>query len=348
MKKSLLSLVLAGMFTFGCGASSSSLVSAKLVPKEVQEKETSKTEDRKENEIESGIENEMDEEKREQRFFKKVQEGLKNQKDYLENSLVVLKEIMLIQENELGISYQNMGVRLEVCPSDVPEEWLALYFPQRNTICLQTKFMKVVSSEFEKKEQLSGEKLETLIKSPSQAKNAFQQFVVTLSHELGHLYADQRSEQLGKGDWVDFSPYQHFIGSWLTLEEFYGLSKYQDRLFARKVLTEYQETHQVEITQVMLLNMVSEGIGEYFGSLGYAPNMLTDHYFPNKVQEILPEDEAVLWRYPLGYHLVKPLIDTFGIKGIDYIITHLPKSTGNLSQDAVQYRKQAMEELENE
>ncbi len=138
-------------------------------------------------------------------------------------------------------------------------------------------------------------------------------FVANLvSHELGNALAEQRA-------------YSKFCKMWPdTMVWKYGSERQR---FAQKIL--------------------SEGVAEYFGYLvtgGLKTDSLYRH-LPNKERNCVWNPS--LWMYNGGYWTVKPILDTFGIRGLDYIIrnTKFPGIDYNLRKWAKKYQEKAFKEL---
>jgi len=129
-----------------------------------------------------------------------------------------------------------------------------------------------------------------------------------IRHGLGHFYADKLSESLGNGSWPPRTED--------TLDEI------RDRL-------------------------LTEGIAEYFRrkSSRDEKDTFEDSQWPKTLEEfsgIKNWDHNFF--YNGGYHLVKPLIDERGQKGIEYLITH-PPGKRNLD-DLQRYQREALISLD--
>ncbi len=124
-----------------------------------------------------------------------------------------------------------------------------------------------------------------------------------VSHELGHLYVDALNETIGFGNWPNFS----------------------NKNFA----------------QQQAIQLVSEGIGEYFErSTHPREDNFKDADWPKKVDEF----SILRVRYVGGFHLVKPIIDSHKKAGIEYLITNPPQEKDLLDLPA--YQRRALEQLE--
>jgi len=125
-----------------------------------------------------------------------------------------------------------------------------------------------------------------------------------IRHGLGHFYADKLSENLGNGSWPPRT------GD--TLEQI------RDRL-------------------------LTEGVAEYFRrkSSRDEEDTFKDSQWPKTLDECLGiEDWNYNFFYNGGYHLVKPLIDAHGQRGIEYLIVHSPEKR-NLT-DLQSYQEEAL------
>ncbi len=102
----------------------------------------------------------------------------------------------------------------------------------------------------------------------------------TLDHELGHFYVDKLSESLGRVDWLDFSDH-------IPTDDKIGTK------------------------------LIAEGIAEYFKkTINNGKDDFNDSDFPKELKEFWTIDVI----YHGGFHLVKPIIDRYGKKGIEHLI----------------------------
>lgn len=113
-----------------------------------------------------------------------------------------------------------------------------------------------------------------------------------IDHELGHFYVDMLSENLGTGSWPQ------------TLTENGTVDK-------------------------NAIHIIGEGIAEYFGrSMNSHYDNFKDQEWPTKLEDFVNSDNPSIPNYRIwydgGYHLVKPIIDEFGVKGIMYLMFHPP------------------------
>ncbi len=125
-----------------------------------------------------------------------------------------------------------------------------------------------------------------------------------IRHGLGHFYADKLSESLRNGNWPP------------EVEENIDYMRY---------------------------GLVSEGIAEYFRRKSHKEE---DTFKDTRWPKTLEEFENIgydLICYTGGYHLVKPIIDKHGQKGIEYLITNPPEKED--LKDLPRYQKRALKDL---
>jgi hypothetical protein len=127
-----------------------------------------------------------------------------------------------------------------------------------------------------------------------------------LGHELGHALADQRSRHTRGVPWADTSVWNH------------GPKR------ARFVQA-----------------LIAEGTAEYFGRLLSRDTTGNIRMIPKRISK--REKEPKSWKYSGGYTLVKPILDSFGIRGLDYIIenTAFPGRSFNFRKSAKRYQTRA-------
>lgn len=137
---------------------------------------------------------------------------------------------------------------------------------------------------------------------------SLQETKATLEHELGHFYCDKLSESLGKGSW-------------------------RSDLDIRTDL------------QLISMKLVSEGIAEYFErTMNNSTDKFTDSSWPRLINKFYGRNSYRLF-YDGGYHLVKPLLEKHGEKGIIYLMFKSPTATELL--DLPNYQKKALKELDD-
>ena len=235
MKKGLLSLALAGMLNLSCSASTSNLASS---PSSIPSSSAPSTPDSTSKKLPSSQEQKSEPEKPtpnpKEEQMKKVFAGLVER----------VHDLMAEQWEKLGISYEGMKFSVQLCPADTPDIFIAVYSSEENILCLDPKLIKDVSLEVKDKN--------------------YNTLMETIRHELGHVYADQRSEQLGQGNWPEYKTFDAPLKKWGTIINWHENSQFEERLFARKTLRTYQERNKVVLTKALLLRMISEGISEYF------------------------------------------------------------------------------------
>ena len=130
----------------------------------------------------------------------------------------------------------------------------------------------------------------------------------TVAHELGHFYTDTLSERLGKGDWPDWEP-----GNIVSPREV-GIS------------------------------LISEGIAEYFKrEWNSGGDLFKDSMWPT---ECCDKFGSYIVKYQGGYHLVKPIVDKYGTRGIEWLMFHPPQEADLLHLP--EYRQRVLEVLSTE
>ncbi|MDP3990084.1 MAG: hypothetical protein Q8Q01_02660 [archaeon] len=122
--------------------------------------------------------------------------------------------------------------------------------------------------------------------------NEVENYRIVLEHELGHFYVDKLNESLGKGNWPIFPDSKDRAG-------------------------------------IIGLRIISEGIAEYFERTHTQQlDLFTDSEWPNNLESYdatdLPKFKWLI--YGGGYHLVKPIIDSYGKNGIKYLMLNPPKN----------------------
>ncbi|MBS3085206.1 hypothetical protein J4225_00800 [Candidatus Pacearchaeota archaeon] len=128
----------------------------------------------------------------------------------------------------------------------------------------------------------------------------------TLNHELGHFYTDKLSERLGKKDLFKFARGENYL----------GVEVYPERL-------------------------ILEGIAEYFDiEVNGGAHSFKDTDWPTDL-DAFNKTTAI---YLGGYHLVKPIIDLYGEKGIECLIQNMPTKEDLL--DIPEYQNKILGKLE--
>lgn len=111
----------------------------------------------------------------------------------------------------------------------------------------------------------------------------------TIAHELGHFYTDKLTEHLGNTFW------------------------------------NWKAEGGVITHDFMARKLIGEGIAVYFErKWSGEKDEFNDSEWPNSIVEFdkFKEDNRIF--YLGGYHLVKPIIDKFGVKGITYLVENYP------------------------
>ncbi|MBU0470547.1 MAG: hypothetical protein KKA62_05570 [Nanoarchaeota archaeon] len=111
-----------------------------------------------------------------------------------------------------------------------------------------------------------------------------------VDHELAHYYCDNLSESLERGSWPDY--------------------RYKDQI------------------TIFTLKIISEGTAMYFeNTLNGGEDDFNDSEWPTEFNGFFSGVYSLNNRiiYQGGYHLVKPIIDKFGQKGIEYLMFNPPR-----------------------
>ena len=95
--------------------------------------------------------------------------------------------------------------------------------------------------------------------------------------------------------------------------------------------------------------VISEGIAEFFECEKPEPEVKSgDDYFPAEGRVNFWDSNAGKRAIRVGGHwLVRPILEKYGGKGIEYLVTHKfdPPENGNMREAAKEYQKKALEEL---
>ncbi len=154
-----------------------------------------------------------------------------------------------------------------------------------------------------------------LLKNPKRTNFLFiEEYVgMVLDHELGHYYSDKFSESLGLGSW----PPLHFE---------------ENQKIGRKIIME-------GIAEYFRIHMnVSSG---NYCSIGGVKGNFTDTEWSDNVSQMRNSRHY----YEGGHHLVKPIIDVHGRRGIETLIRNVLLEDSEL-RDMVGFRERIMTELE--
>lgn len=132
----------------------------------------------------------------------------------------------------------------------------------------------------------------------------------TMHHELGHFFCDKLSENLREKNWPNY-----------------------------RSADAYEEVS---------LKLISEGIATYIESkMNGEEDDFNDSEWPTNLWEFyrLPFQSEVKskFKYDGGFHLVKPIIDQHGSKGIEYLIFNTPERHEIL--DLPGYQQRILHEL---
>jgi hypothetical protein len=132
-----------------------------------------------------------------------------------------------------------------------------------------------------------------------------------LGHELGHALAEQISYRVRCAHWPDTVIWQ---------------SGPERKRMVQKIL--------------------SEGVGNYFGSLLIRDTCDQMYWLPKKKRNCTWNIEND-WMYHAGLWVVKPILDTYGERGLLYVMnnTAFPGKSFNLRKAGKKYQKSALREL---
>lgn len=196
-------------------------------------------------------------------------------------------------EEELDISYTKYP-EIEIMDEEETSSYgNASYNPLTDTLKLNPRTRKVPLTTL-----FGGESIDDVDKS--------------LSHELGHVYADQQGEQKCGYSWPDFE---------LVYDPENGFVK------------------------IDLLRAITEGMGVYFEWQEKAPYTFYDEEWPEKFSEEDIDIFRVDRQYRGGYHFIKSLVKEFGMERVvDYFITHPLPELQSL-REIPEYQTRVAEEL---
>lgn len=133
----------------------------------------------------------------------------------------------------------------------------------------------------------------------------------TIHHELAHWYCDSLSERKGKGNWPGYN--------------------------------------ELPLRRLIPLKLLSEGIATYIEERmnGSLEDTFSDDKWPKNINEFfvypfLPTlDNRII--YSGGFHLVRPIIDLYGQRGIEYLMFNPPLEEELL--DLPSYQQRILQEL---
>ncbi|MBI2666629.1 hypothetical protein HYX13_03385 [Candidatus Woesearchaeota archaeon] len=255
----------------------------------------------------------------------------KSSQYYVESPLQSAVENSLLElEEELMISFTEVPAVFIIPPEEDTSE--ATYHPNSNDI------------------DISGESMSSVLQK--------EYLSVMLSHELGHAYADQRAEALGKDNWPDLGRYIESVSLVNGLIDRFNEEKSPEKKqFLIDSLNQIVYQHEFSLESFYFLKTISEGIGFYFevqGKSSQLSSMLsfTDEEYPQDLSALLfqkTQVEADFFPYRAGYHFIKPLMDEFGVQSvIDYVVAHQPRVTGRLAEDFLEYQREIKTALRGE
>lgn len=133
----------------------------------------------------------------------------------------------------------------------------------------------------------------------------------TLHHELAHYYMDKLSEEIANADYPQYG-------------------------------------ENTSLAEMLSIKLISEGTATYIErKMNGQKDTFTDHDWPKTMQGFVlhqyipyPKNEII---YDGGFHLVKPIIDQYGKKGIKYLMFNPPKEGEMLNLPL--YQQRILEEL---
>ncbi|MDO8504718.1 MAG: hypothetical protein Q7S36_02585 [Candidatus Liptonbacteria bacterium] len=137
---------------------------------------------------------------------------------------------------------------------------------------------------------------------------------IVLRHELGHAFIDQVSQRIGNGIWpaneTDMKKYDWY------------------RTYGTRILSE---------GSAGFFGYGTPEIDRTKGELSLPAESDHDYWLSNSANEAL---------YAGGFWLVEPILEEFGERGLEYIVTHpLDFPDGRARQAAKEYQKRALAEL---
>lgn len=245
------------------------------------------------------------------------EEKLENAKAHYRKAALAVIEVL---EQRLGFSFPDKDVGIEFRIPDRyeknPHSFTALYDDKTKSLVFHPKFVDVSVRPIILMSD-AREYPEVLDRASRQSYKDLNFIREVLAHELGHFYVDSRMRA-------------EFPKSWIA--------------------TRYQSEEPLGPEDLGLV-VVQEGIGEYFSS------KVIDRvsYFGNsswqREWDIQDLRTPSVWRflaYEGGYALVKPVIDKYGEKALDYFITNPLKFDIPSLENAIAYQEQALKELQAE
>lgn len=224
---------------------------------------------------------------------KSDQEVLEYVKDNLEKRMEKIEE-------ELNIKFHGKPVGIyELTSEDKNKDYLGLYDKKNDKIYLHTGIARIPGWN------LNG------IGAVIISLGFIDDVNPALDHELGHFYTDKLSENMGLGDWPNFSSFPFMERS-------------------------------------TSIKLISEGIAEYISmKMNDEEDEFEDAEWPEDFDEYFYNFpfENIHLIYKGGSHLVKPIIDKYGEQGIKYMMFNIPKPEELV--DLPSYQQRILQELEN-
>ncbi len=166
----------------------------------------------------------------------------------------------------------------------------------------------------------------------------------TFRHEVGHYFTEVIAARMGYEDW---KPKLDAEVEWQLDRQNTAFIFGGDNEPVRQSYLDFLKKHESTLTDVQLYNIVNEGIAEYFESNGTTVDLFTDIDWPSGITD-LNKMHRIDLRYGSGnhaggYHLVRPIIQEYGVKGIEYLIANPPQVLD--FRDIPHYQTEALEAL---
>ncbi len=154
-----------------------------------------------------------------------------------------------------------------------------------------------------------------------------------IKHELGHYITSLRYEELGiKPLLFDYNDTPAIQALAEVSLEWVGLGTKDPKARAVK------ERYIPELTEFCALRAITEGIGTYFEG---TKTLYRDEFWPDSIMDIETSETFML--YDGGLSIVGPVIERFGMKGLDYLLLNPPRVES--LREMPLYRERALQEL---
>jgi hypothetical protein len=157
-----------------------------------------------------------------------------------------------------------------------------------------------------------------------------------INHEKTHYRVDKMQEKLGLKSEVE-NRYSREI-----LEEYLDKLNISEREqgSSRFSFQNFVSTNHEDLTNTILDKIVNEGIAKYYENPGSKPVFTV---WPMSIKDIKNSDEYNMQVYDAGWNLMRPIISTYGEKGIEYVLKNMPKYDDFSDLEA--YQKKILKEL---